>query len=53
MGSHFYTHEQLINVAQFNATDIDLISQCRRQHNRLGFGYQLAFVGYPSKPGQN
>ena len=39
-----YTHEQLVNVAQFNTKDIEQITKCRQQHNRLGFGYQLAFV---------
>jgi hypothetical protein len=39
-----YTQEQLINVAQITKKDIDQINQCRREHNRLGFGYQLVFV---------
>ena len=44
MESHFYTQEQLINLAKFFPGDIEQIYQRRRQHNRLGFGYQLAFV---------
>ena len=44
MGFINYTHEQLINVAQITAKDIEQINLCRRQHNRLGFGYQLTFV---------
>jgi TnpA family transposase len=39
-----YTHEQLINIAQFNLKDVEQIAKCRQSHNRLGFGYQLAFV---------
>ena len=39
-----YSHEQLVNIAQFNTDDIKKINLCRRQHNRLGFGYQLSFV---------
>ena len=38
------THERLVNAAQFGAEDIEQINQCRRQHNRLGYGYQMAFV---------
>ena len=44
MGPHFYSHEQLINFAQFSSKDIEQVNQRRRQYNRLGFGYQLAFV---------
>ncbi len=39
-----YTQEQLINVAHFTNKDIELAGKCRRQYNRIGFGYQLAFV---------
>ena len=39
-----YTHEQLVNIASFNTEDIEQINLCRRQHNCLGFGYQLAFI---------
>lgn len=31
-------------MAKFRTDDIDRINQCRRSHNKLGFGYQLAFV---------
>jgi hypothetical protein len=44
MKSGFYSHEQLVNVAQYKSEDIEQINQRRRQHNRLGYGYQLAFV---------
>ena len=43
-GSLQYTHEQLINISRFNSEDITQIRKCRQEHNRLGFGYQLAFV---------
>ena len=39
-----YTHEQLIDQARFTSSDLVQIQQCRRDHNSLGFGYQLAFV---------
>lgn len=39
-----YTHEQLIDISRFNSNDISQIKRCRKEHNRLGFGYQLAFV---------
>ncbi len=39
-----YSHEQLINTARFDTKDIEQIKRCRREYNRLGFSYQLAFV---------
>lgn len=39
-----FSHEHLVNIAQFNSEDVVQVNQCRRQHNKLGFGYQLAFV---------
>ena len=39
-----YTHEQLIDISRFNSNDITQIRKCRQEQNRLGFGYQLAFV---------
>jgi hypothetical protein len=44
MKSRFYTHEQLVNIAQLNPEDVEQVRRRRRQHNRLGFGYQLCFV---------
>lgn len=44
MESQRYTHEQLVNIAQFNSKDLEQTKQRRRRHNRLGFGYQLSFV---------
>ena len=39
-----FSHEHIIQVGQFSPEDIREISQRRRDHNRLGFAYQLAFV---------
>jgi hypothetical protein len=39
-----FSHEHIIQVGQFAPEDIKEISQRRRDHNRLGFAYQLAFV---------
>jgi TnpA family transposase len=39
-----FTFDQLISFAQISPEDMNQINQCRRDHNRLGFGYQLSFV---------
>ena len=39
-----FSHEQIIQAGQFTPEDIKEIMQRRRDHNRLGFAYQLAFV---------
>ena len=39
-----FSHEQIVQVGRFTPEDIREISQRRRDHNRLGFAYQLAFV---------
>jgi hypothetical protein len=39
-----YSRQELIENAALNEKDIQQIKQCRRFHNRLGFGYQLSFV---------
>jgi len=39
-----YTREQLVNGAKFSDRDLEEIKRCRRDYNRLGFGYQLACV---------
>ena len=38
------TYEPSFPQAQFSAEDVTRIMQCRGEHNRLGFAYQLAFV---------
>ena len=40
------TYEPSLSQAQFSAEDITSIMQCRGEHNRLGFAYQLAFVRF-------
>ena len=37
-------HKQIPKQAQLSLKDIDRILQCRGEHNRLGFAYQLTFV---------
>ena len=44
MSTFPYKREQLASVANFSDQDLEEIRQCRRDYNRLGFGYQLAFV---------
>jgi hypothetical protein len=39
-----YTREQLLVLAKLTAEDLEEIERCRRDHNRLGFAYQLAFM---------
>jgi len=44
MRTFSYTREQLVNAAKFSNRDLEEIKRCRRDYNRLGFGYQLACV---------
>jgi hypothetical protein len=39
-----YSREQLMSHAKLTVSDIGQINQCRRDYNRLGFGYQIGFV---------
>jgi hypothetical protein len=39
-----YSREQLAQQAALTAEDIHQIQLCRRDHNRLGFAYQVGFV---------
>jgi hypothetical protein len=39
-----YTLDKLVNLARMTQEDDNRIKRCRRQHNKLGFGYQLSFV---------
>jgi len=39
-----FSIEQIVSQAQLTQDDLSQVGQCRRQHNQLGFGYQLAFV---------
>ena len=40
----FYTQDQLFSVVALSQKDIEQINLCRRDHNKLGFSYQLSFV---------
>jgi hypothetical protein len=44
MSKSLYSHEQIIQAGQFAPEDLKEILQRRRDQNRLGFAYQLAFV---------
>ena len=39
-----YSREELIHHASLTDSDIEQVNQCRRDYNRLGFGYQIGFV---------
>ncbi len=39
-----YSRAELIKQASLTAEDFARIRQCRREHNRLGFAYQVCFV---------
>jgi len=39
-----YSRKKLIELATLTEQDIEQANQCRRSHNRLGFGYQIGFV---------
>ena len=44
MSKSMYSHEQIIQAGQFTPEDMNEILQRRRDHNRLGYAYQMAFV---------
>ena len=39
-----FTFDQLVSLSQISTEEMNEINQCRRDHNRLGYGYQLSFV---------
>src|SRR5438067_8425292 len=39
-----YTKQQLVQETALSDADMAQVHQCRRDHNRLGFAYQLGFV---------
>src|SRR5687767_4522490 len=44
MNKLHFSQDQLVHVAKLSDADIVVIDECRRQQNKLGFAYQLAFV---------
>jgi hypothetical protein len=40
----YYSKQQLVQEAALSDDDMGQIRRCRRDHNRLGFAYQLGFV---------
>jgi hypothetical protein len=44
MKSVSYSHQDLVCIAKFTPDDSARIGECRQDHTRLGFAYQLAFV---------
>jgi TnpA family transposase len=43
------TEQALVKQYTFSATDLTLIRQQREEHNRLGFGVQLAYFRFPGR----
>jgi hypothetical protein len=39
-----FTQEQLAKVARLSDKDMELINDCRGEHNKLGFAYQLCYI---------
>ena len=44
MSASPFSHDNILQYASFTREDIAQISKRRRENNRLGFAYQLAFV---------
>ena len=44
MKSQSYSHQDPVRNLQFTSDDLTKIRECRQDHTRLGFAYQLAFV---------
>ena len=44
MKSQSYSHQDLVRIAKFTPDDFARIRECRQDHTRLGFAYQLAFI---------
>ena len=39
-----FTRAQMIREASLTEADLAAVALCRRDHNRLGFAYQIGFV---------
>jgi TnpA family transposase len=44
MNKLHFTQEQLVQVAKLSDADVRIINECRWEHNKLGFAYQLCYV---------
>jgi len=44
MNKLHFTQEQLVQVAKLSDADIRIINECRGEHNKFGFAYQLCYV---------
>src|SRR5262245_8830838 len=44
MMSLSYSRGQMVREASLTEADLAEVAQCRRDHNRLGFAYQIGFV---------
>lgn len=44
MNTLSFNRDQLVKLAQFSASDMEKIKQCRFDYTQLGFGYQLDCV---------
>ena len=44
MNENRFSHQQLIEQASLTNEDFEQVAECRRNYNRLGFGYQVGFV---------
>ena len=44
MNKLHFTQEQLVQVAKLSDADVRIINECRWEHNKLGFAYQLCHV---------
>ncbi len=39
-----FSRGQMVREASMDEADLDEVDKCRRDHNRLGFAYQIGFV---------
>ena len=44
MNENSFSHQQLIQQASLTNEDLMQVAKCRRNYNRIGFGYQVGFV---------
>ena len=44
MTTPFFSRGQLVREASLTVADLAEVEKCRRNHNRLGFAYQVGFV---------